>query len=188
MKGFRLTNPSCYALMSDMEGKASLMRDIGIDMRFVGSTCTEFYFNNLLWQGIILYHAGESWNGSMPWKSWSLFCWQRWNWSTHGGILLSHKVIELLPFDCSDLYICGASMLIFGMLMLQIIELPNHPYFIGVQFHPEFKSRPGKPSPLFLGNCLACTKLSTQCYLVIYCYMNWDLLYLCDVYTDITYT
>ncbi|KAG6524731.1 hypothetical protein ZIOFF_014669 [Zingiber officinale] len=34
---------------------------------------------------------------------------------------------------------------------MEIIELPDHPYFIGVQFHPEFKSRPGKPSPLFLG-------------------------------------
>ncbi|KAF8025412.1 hypothetical protein BT93_F2290 [Corymbia citriodora subsp. variegata] len=32
-----------------------------------------------------------------------------------------------------------------------IVELPNHPYFVGVQFHPEFKSRPEKPSPLFLG-------------------------------------
>lgn len=34
---------------------------------------------------------------------------------------------------------------------MEIVELPNHPYFIGVQFHPEFKSRPGKPSALFLG-------------------------------------
>lgn len=34
---------------------------------------------------------------------------------------------------------------------MEIVELPNHPYFIGVQFHPEFKSRPAKPSPLFLG-------------------------------------
>ncbi|XP_027345720.1 CTP synthase-like [Abrus precatorius] len=34
---------------------------------------------------------------------------------------------------------------------MEIVELPNHPYYIGVQFHPEFKSRPGKPSPLFLG-------------------------------------
>ncbi|XP_040866229.1 CTP synthase isoform X1 [Glycine max] len=34
---------------------------------------------------------------------------------------------------------------------MEILELPNHPYFIGAQFHPEFKSRPGKPSPLFLG-------------------------------------
>ncbi|CAL9037379.1 unnamed protein product [Musa banksii] len=34
---------------------------------------------------------------------------------------------------------------------MEIIELADHPYFIGVQFHPEFKSRPGKPSALFLG-------------------------------------
>ncbi|KAI4332118.1 hypothetical protein L6164_017053 [Bauhinia variegata] len=34
---------------------------------------------------------------------------------------------------------------------MEIVELRNHPYFIGVQFHPEFKSRPGKPSPLFIG-------------------------------------
>ncbi|RZR83017.1 hypothetical protein BHM03_00009557 [Ensete ventricosum] len=35
---------------------------------------------------------------------------------------------------------------------MEIIELPAHPYFVGVQFHPEFKSRPGKPSAVFLGN------------------------------------
>ena len=35
-----------------------------------------------------------------------------------------------------------------GMLP-EIIELKNHPWFIGVQFHPEFKSRPFKPHPLF---------------------------------------
>ncbi|KAA8537144.1 hypothetical protein F0562_029630 [Nyssa sinensis] len=40
---------------------------------------------------------------------------------------------------------------------MEIIELPNHPYFIGVQFHPEFKSRPGKPSALFLGLIAAAT-------------------------------
>ena len=31
----------------------------------------------------------------------------------------------------------------------EIIELKNHPWFIGVQFHPEFKSRPLYPHPLF---------------------------------------
>jgi CTP synthase len=31
----------------------------------------------------------------------------------------------------------------------EIIELKNHPWFIGVQFHPEFKSRPLTPHPLF---------------------------------------
>ena len=33
----------------------------------------------------------------------------------------------------------------------EIFELEGHPYFVGVQFHPEFKSRPGRPSPPFLG-------------------------------------
>lgn len=35
-------------------------------------------------------------------------------------------------------------------LLVEIIELPNHPFFVGVQFHPEFKSRPLNPHPLFL--------------------------------------
>uniref|UniRef100_A0A2P2JMU5 CTP synthase (glutamine hydrolyzing) n=2 Tax=Rhizophora mucronata TaxID=61149 RepID=A0A2P2JMU5_RHIMU len=34
---------------------------------------------------------------------------------------------------------------------MEIVELSSHPYYVGVQFHPEFKSRPGKPSALFLG-------------------------------------
>ncbi|HCU25032.1 MAG TPA: CTP synthetase [Deltaproteobacteria bacterium] len=34
-------------------------------------------------------------------------------------------------------------------VLVEIIELPNHPYFIAVQFHPEFKSRPMHPHPLF---------------------------------------
>lgn len=31
------------------------------------------------------------------------------------------------------------------------VELTGHPFYIGVQYHPEFKSRPNRPSPLFLG-------------------------------------
>ena len=33
----------------------------------------------------------------------------------------------------------------------EIFELDGHPYFVGVQYHPEFKSRPNRPSPPFLG-------------------------------------
>ena len=33
--------------------------------------------------------------------------------------------------------------------LVEIVELPEHPWFIGVQFHPEFKSRPNKPHRLF---------------------------------------
>ncbi|HRH23188.1 MAG TPA: CTP synthase [Candidatus Magasanikbacteria bacterium] len=35
--------------------------------------------------------------------------------------------------------------------LVEIVELANHPYFVGVQFHPEFKSRPMRPHPLFVG-------------------------------------
>lgn len=40
---------------------------------------------------------------------------------------------------------------------MEIAEIPGskHPYFVAVQFHPEFKSRPSRPAPLFLGFILA---------------------------------
>jgi CTP synthase len=34
-------------------------------------------------------------------------------------------------------------------LLVEMVELPKHPYFIACQFHPEFKSRPTEPHPLF---------------------------------------
>ena len=34
-------------------------------------------------------------------------------------------------------------------LLPEIVEVPDHPWFIGVQFHPELKSRPFSPHPLF---------------------------------------
>uniref|UniRef100_A0A453A258 CTP synthase n=1 Tax=Aegilops tauschii subsp. strangulata TaxID=200361 RepID=A0A453A258_AEGTS len=34
---------------------------------------------------------------------------------------------------------------------MEIIEIPDHRFFVGVQFHPEFKSTPSKPSPPFVG-------------------------------------
>ena len=35
--------------------------------------------------------------------------------------------------------------------IMEVMELPGHPYFIGGQFHPEFNSRPNAPGPLFVG-------------------------------------
>lgn len=40
-------------------------------------------------------------------------------------------------------------------IRMEIIELENHPYYVAAQFHPEYLSRPLKPSPLFLGLILA---------------------------------
>ena len=33
--------------------------------------------------------------------------------------------------------------------LVEIVELPDHPWFVASQFHPEFKSRPIRPAPLF---------------------------------------
>ena len=33
--------------------------------------------------------------------------------------------------------------------LVEIVELDGHPWFVGVQFHPEFTSRPDEPHPLF---------------------------------------
>lgn len=43
--------------------------------------------------------------------------------------------------------------------LVEIIELADHPFFIGTQFHPELKSRPLDPHPLFLGFIQAASKV-----------------------------
>ena len=54
-----------------------------------------------------------------------------------------------------------AGMLLSGVSpdeqLVEIIELPDHPYFVASQFHPEFKSRPDDPHPLFAGFMEAAT-------------------------------
>ncbi|RRD94637.1 CTP synthase [Clostridiales bacterium COT073_COT-073] len=51
--------------------------------------------------------------------------------------------------------LANAGLMISGVSpderLVEIVELPEHPYFVAVQYHPEFKSRPNRPHPLFLG-------------------------------------
>ena len=35
--------------------------------------------------------------------------------------------------------------------LVETVEIEDNPFFVGVQYHPEFKSRPNRPHPLFLG-------------------------------------
>ena len=37
------------------------------------------------------------------------------------------------------------------MKLIEMVELNDHPWFLGCQFHPEFKSKPFMPHPLFIG-------------------------------------
>jgi len=39
---------------------------------------------------------------------------------------------------------------------VEVLEIPDHPFFMATQFHPEFRSRPTRPSPPFLGFVRAC--------------------------------
>ena len=44
--------------------------------------------------------------------------------------------------------------------LVETIEIPGEDFFVGVQFHPEFKSRPNKPHPLFMGFIGAAVKIN----------------------------
>jgi len=52
-------------------------------------------------------------------------------------------------------FFTGAGLCLSGLSpdgrLVETVELPNRPFHVGVQYHPEFKSRPNKPHPLFLG-------------------------------------
>jgi CTP synthase len=45
--------------------------------------------------------------------------------------------------------------------LVEIIEIRNHPWFVGTQFHPEYKSKPHRPHPLFAGFIKAAVKRKT---------------------------
>jgi CTP synthase len=46
--------------------------------------------------------------------------------------------------------------------LVEIAEIGDHPFYIGSQFHPEFKSRPLRPHPLFYGFVGACGETLKQ--------------------------
>lgn len=49
-------------------------------------------------------------------------------------------------FEQSGMHISGRNP---GRNLAEIVELADHPFFVAVQFHPEFISRPDRPHPLF---------------------------------------
>jgi CTP synthase len=51
-------------------------------------------------------------------------------------------------FEANGMNVVGTSP---DGTLVEIIELPQHPWFVAVQFHPEFKSQPTRPHPLFAG-------------------------------------
>jgi CTP synthase len=61
-------------------------------------------------------------------------------------------------YEVNNLYrerLTAAGLVVSGTFeegrLVEIVELPDHPWFVASQFHPEFKSRPTRPAPLFRG-------------------------------------
>lgn len=67
---------------------------------------------------------------------------------------------ELVPkLEAAGMLFVGKDETGERMEIVELAEEPvDHPFYIAAQFHPEFKSRPGKPTPLFLGFILASGK------------------------------
>ncbi|KJU86780.1 CTP synthetase [Candidatus Magnetobacterium bavaricum] len=67
---------------------------------------------------------------------------------------ISERHRHRYEFNNAYRHILGAKGLLISGLspdkqLVEIVELPDHPWFVGCQFHPEFKSRPTDPHPLF---------------------------------------
>ena len=77
-------------------------------------------------------------------------------WAAYGQELISER--RRHRFEVNTAYrelLEGAGMVISGTSpdgrLAEIAELADHPWMLGTQFHPEFKSRPNRPHPLFYG-------------------------------------
>lgn len=66
---------------------------------------------------------------------------------------INEKYVKLL--ERNGLVFSGKAV---GENVMQILELPTHPFFIGTQFHPEFTSRLERPNPIFVGFVKACMR------------------------------
>ena len=64
----------------------------------------------------------------------------------------------------------GAGLVLAGTSpdgeLVEVVELPDHPWFLGCQFHPEFKSRPDRAHPLFRGFVTAALEQTEGCYFI----------------------
>lgn len=56
----------------------------------------------------------------------------------------------------NGLVVSGVNRAAAGVELVEMIEIKNHPWFLACQFHPEFKSKPLNPHPLFVEFVKAC--------------------------------
>ena len=78
------------------------------------------------------------------------------SYKLYGGEIIHERHRHRYEFNClyeqalteKGLRIVGRSL---DGKFVEIVELPDHPWYVAVQFHPEFKSKPLRPHPLFAG-------------------------------------
>jgi CTP synthase len=75
-------------------------------------------------------------------------------YAAYKKVNISERHRHRYEFNNDYLNRLGESGLVFSGMspsgdLVEIIEIKNHPWFLGCQFHPEFKSRPMDPHPLF---------------------------------------
>lgn len=76
--------------------------------------------------------------------------------SCYGTALISERHRHRYEFnnDYRDV-LTAAGLTLSGLSpdgrLVETVELTDRPFYVGVQYHPEFKSRPNKPHPLFIG-------------------------------------
>jgi len=73
--------------------------------------------------------------------------------------------------------------------LVECVEWPDHIWGVGVQFHPEFTSKPIKPQPLLQGFCLRCKRVQSQGAAISFmnilsniCRWRWSLWYMSDCF------
>jgi CTP synthase len=79
----------------------------------------------------------------------------------YGTLEITERHRHRYEFNCEyEKQLIAAGFRITGRtpdgVYVEIIEAPDHPWFVGCQFHPEFKSKPLAPHPLFAAFIGAC--------------------------------
>jgi CTP synthase len=85
----------------------------------------------------------------------------------YGTLEISERHRHRYEFNCDyEATLTAAGLRITGRtpdgVYVEIVEAPNHPWFVGCQFHPEFKSKPLAPHPLFAAFIGACQEHRRQ--------------------------
>ena len=80
----------------------------------------------------------------------------RWRTQLYGADVIHERHRHRYEFNCLyekalDGQRAGDRRASLDGKFVEIVELPGHPWYVAVQFHPEFKSKPLKPHPLFAG-------------------------------------